>query len=278
MGSKMALDFSVVIPTFRRPRKLLESISSVVNQRGTTVEVFVVDDSPEGSAEEAVKSLGDPRVKYLKNPHPTGGVPSVVRNLGWPLANGTFLHFLADDDIVVEGHYTAVKAAFKKYPAVGLVFGRIEPFGSGPASQLVHERRYFDEAARKAAVSERFGSRWGFTARMLFDMALLVCSASVVRRRCVAPLGGFDPAIRLMEDADFHVRVMREFGAHFLNQTAIRYRIGSPSLMHSPNPTKAQLQEEFEGRRRMQAKYRNERGPLEFYALALFTRSVLKIL
>ena len=81
-----------------------------------------------------------------------------------------------------------------------------------------------------------------------------------------------------MEDADFHVRVMREFGAHFLNRTAIRYRIGSPSLMHAPNATAAQRQEEMEGGRRMQVKYRNQRGLLEYYALKIFARTALKML
>lgn len=272
------VDFSVVIPTFRRPRELVESIKSAVNQQRTTVEVFVIDDSPEGSAADAVAGFRDPRIKYLRNPNPTGGVPSAVRNLGWPLASGNFVHFLDDDDLVADGHYAAVKAAFEAYPAVGLVFGRIEPFGSGPVSQLDDERRYFADAAGKAAKSGRFGARWAYTGRMLFDMALLVCSASVVRRQCVVQLGGFDPEIRLMEDADFHVRAMREFGAHFLNRTAIRYRIGSPSLMHSPNPTQSQRDEELAGRRRMQSKYRKERGLLEFYTLALLTRTVLEVL
>jgi hypothetical protein len=67
---------------------------------------------------------------------------------------------------------------------------------------------------------------------MLSDKALLVCSASVLRRECVEQLNGFDPDIRLMEDADFHVRATRKFGAHFIDHTAIKYRIGSPSLMH----------------------------------------------
>ena len=116
-----------------------------------------------------------------------------------------------------------------------------------------------------------------FTGRMLFDKALLVCSASVTRRECVARLSGFDPSIRLMEDADFHVRAMRECGALFLNRTAIHYRVGSPSLMHSPHPTEAQKQSERLGHRQMQAKYRRERGALEFYALALLTRTVLKV-
>jgi GT2 family glycosyltransferase len=112
---------------------------------------------------------------------------------------------------------------------------------------------------------------------MLFDKALLVCSSSAIRRECVTRLGGFDPSIRLMEDADYHVRAMRECGAFFLDRTAIRYCVGSPSLMHSPNPTEAQKQDVRLGHRQMQLKYRKEYGALEFYALALFTRTVLKI-
>jgi GT2 family glycosyltransferase len=273
-----AVDMSVVIPTFRRPGQLAESISSALGQAGATVEVLVIDDSPEGSAERIVHELGDPRVRYLKNPSPTGGVPSVVRNLGWPLAGGQYVHFLDDDDIVVAGHYAAVKSAFALHPDVGLVFGRIEPFGSGPADQLNRERAYFERAARSARSSERFGARWAFTGRMLFDAAMLVCSASVIRRRCLLPLDGFDPNIRLMEDADYHVRAMRRFGAHYLDRTAIRYCVGYPSLMHAPNPSEAQLRAEREGRRKMQAKYRKAQGSVEFYSLALFARSVLKIM
>jgi GT2 family glycosyltransferase len=271
------IDISVIIPTFRRPGELIEAISSVLRQTDATVEVFVIDDSPERSAEAAVRGVLDSRVVYLRNANPTGGVPSVVRNIGWPMARGTFVHFLDDDDIVAEGHYAAVKAAFAANPSIGLVFGRIEPFGAGPAAQLDHERRYFADAARKAASSGRFGSRFGFTGRMLFDKALLVCSSSVIRRRCLARIGGFDPSIRLMEDADYHVRAMRQCGALFLDRAAIRYRVGSPSLMHSPNPTEAQKQGERLGHRQMHAKYRKEHGALEFYALALFTKTVLRI-
>jgi glycosyltransferase involved in cell wall biosynthesis len=257
----VSIEFSVVIPTFRRPSELIEAISSVLRQHDATIEVFVIDDSPEGSAEEAVRGLTDSRVIYLKNPNPSG----------------TFVHFLDDDDIVTEGHYAAVKAAFAANPTIGLVFGRIEPFADGPGAQLDHEREYFADAARKASLSGRFGSRFAFAGRMLFDKALLVCSSSVIRRECVARLGGFDPTIRLMEDADFHVRAMRECGVLFLGRTAIRYRVGDPSLMHSPNPTEVQKQGERLGHRQMQVKYRKEHGAIEFYSLALFTRTVLKI-
>jgi glycosyltransferase involved in cell wall biosynthesis len=272
----MPVEFSTIIPTFRRLEQLKDTLASVLSQDSVEVEIIVVDDCPEHSAREVVSRLQDPRVIYLANPEPTGGKPSKVRNLGWPLAKGAFIHFLDDDDLVSEGHYAAVRNAFLARSNIGMVFGRVEPFGCGPIPQLQHERGYFTDAARNAARCGRFGRRWAFVGRMLFDNVLLVCSASVLRRECVSSLGGFDPDIRLMEDADFHVRVMRRFGAAFLDRVAVRYRIGAPSLMHSPCPTEAQLEAQRLGHRQMVYKYRQEHGSVEFYGLKLMTRTIWK--
>lgn len=274
----MPVEFSVVIPTHRRPKELLDALNSVRAQTNVTIEIIVVDDSPEGSARAVIESLADPRITYLKNPKPTGGFPSIVRNLALPHLKGSFVHFLDDDDIAPEGHYAAVREAFAKHPRVGLVFGKIEPFGSAPLVQLKQERDYFTDAAQKAAACQSFGKRWAFVGRMLFDKALLVCSASVIRRNCLVKLGGFDPEIRLMEDADYHVRAMREFGTYFMDRVVLQYRISSPSLMHSPNPSAAQLKQQREGHRKMHDKYLKERGVVEFYSLALLTRTLWKFL
>lgn len=271
----MCMDFSVIIPTFRRPNELFASVNSALTQKDVTKEVIVVDDSPEGSACEVVSRLEDPRVMYLKNRNPSEGFPSMVRNLAWEKAKGRFIHFLDDDDIVAEGYYAAAKECFSTLPKIGMVFGQIEPFGSCPPAQLAHEKKYFADAARKSATCQLFGPKWVFTGAMLFYKALMVCSASIFRRECVFHLHGFDPDIRLMEDADFHIRVMRQFGTHFIQRTAIRYRIGSTSLMHSSNPTQSQLMDEREGGKKIHAKYRKERGTLEFYGLAVLTRAIL---
>lgn len=273
----MRPDISVIIPAFRRPRELLDAISSVLRQQDVAVEIIVVDDSPEAAAREAVQEVNESRVTYVKNPNPTGGFPSIVRNLGWPKARGSLIHFLDDDDIVPDGHYAEVKKSFAGHPEAGLLFGRIEPFGIGPQAQLAHEREFFEQAARKARACGKFGPRWAFVGRMLFDQLLFVCSASVLRRECVEQLAGFDPDIRLMEDADFHIRAIRRFGAVYMDRVALHYRIGAPSLMHSPNPSEVQLLEERAGHRRIHSKYRRERGHLEYYALQGFTRTLMKI-
>lgn len=237
-GRAVSIDVSVVIPTFRRPTLLAEAIASVRAQRGANVELIVVDDSPEGSAAGIAGEFAD-SLRYFRNPEPTGGFPSVVRNLGWPLTRGRFVHFLDDDDLVPEGHYAAAIAAFEAHPGVGVVFGRVEPFGDAPETQMRHERAFFRGAARRAAVCRRFGPRLGFAAGMIFNQAMLVCGAALIRRQCIQHLGGFDPKIRLGEDVDFFGRAMREFGACFLDAVTLRYRIGSPSLMHAPGAQRA---------------------------------------
>jgi GT2 family glycosyltransferase len=271
----MTVDVSVVIATCRRNDELLAAIASVQRQKGVTFEITVVDDSPEGGARAPVEHLGDPRITYLRNGQPTGGIPSIVRNLAWPRATGALLHFLDDDDLVPEGHYGRVKALFERRPEIGLVFGHIEPFGSCSPEQLRAEEAYFADAAHRARICGRIGTRRVFAGQMLFGNPLLVCSAGIVRRGAVAQVGGFDPQIRLMEDADFYARIMRESGAAFLDEIALHYRISFASLMHQPDPPPGQIEEQRSGRRRMQAKYLREHGAAEFYALAAFSRLVV---
>lgn len=276
----MPIDISVVIPTFRRPALLAEALASVLNQTGVTIEVVVVDDCPDGSARETVEAVKDPRVTYIRNPNPTGGKPSVVRNLGWPRTGGMYIHFLDDDDIVPEGHYSAVKAAFERHPDVGFVFGRIKPFGVCPPEQLEHEASFFAAGARNAArcgAFGRYGRKFAFAARILFGPAMLVCSAAVVRRDCVARIGGFDTEMRLIEDTDLFLRMARTFGAYFMDRTTLHYRIGSPSLMHSPNPPPEQRAAELEGDRHLRAKYRRDHSMLEFFVLRVAARLFLRI-
>src|SRR5258708_984686 len=107
----MVADVSVIIPTFRRPALLAEAIRSALDQEGVAVEVLVFDDSPEGSAREAVLAIGDARVEYRKREASAGGNPSLVRQEGWPQSKGRYVAFLDDDDRVAPGGYRALADA-----------------------------------------------------------------------------------------------------------------------------------------------------------------------
>jgi glycosyltransferase involved in cell wall biosynthesis len=261
-------DISVVIPTFRRQNELTEAVGAVLAQEGVTFEVIVVDDCPDRSAAATVGAIADSRVRYVANPDPSAGRPASVRNFGCHLATGDLVHFLDDDDLVPAGHYAAAKAAFAAHPNVGVVFGRIEPFGASEQA-LAAERTYFAAAAERARRCRRYGPKWAFAASMAFGPTLLVCSAGMLRRKHVASLGGFDSSLPLVEDVDFYARAIRAFGAHFMDRTALRYRIG-PSLMRQPGRD-GMIQESYQI---MHAAYRRRWGSADFYLLKAFARLV----
>jgi glycosyltransferase involved in cell wall biosynthesis len=260
----MAPDISVVIPTYRRPGPLADAIASVLDQRGATTEILVVDDCPDGSAEEVVRRFSGYCVGYSRSPAPSGGRPARVRNFGFVQTVAPIVHFLDDDDLVPEGHYAEARAVFARRPDVGVVFGRVEPFGEIDVST---ERHFFDAAYRRARKYGGMGRKLGLSAAMFFQQTLLICSAGMVRRSCVEAIGGFDPEPSLAEDVDFFARAIRHSGAAVLDRTSIHYRIG-PSLMRLPD-RQPLIESSY---RAIHARYRREHGAVDFYALKTFAK------
>jgi len=268
----MSIELSVIIPTFQRAQSLLESIKSVLQESAVPLEVIVVDDCPRGSAESIVRGLGDDRVTYVRNLHPSGERPGLVRNLGWPLAKGKYVHFLDDDDLVPIGHYSVVRDAFSRHPNVGVIFGRIETFGEN-AEEVKLEQAYFNDAARRAARSQLFGARRVLAAQMFFMPVILVCGAAVIRRECISALAGFNESMRLLEDSEFFARAIRRFGARFIDSIALHYRIGN-TLSNRPGIEQL-MREYYVG---IHSDYRREWGTLDYYAMKIAARTLLRAL
>jgi GT2 family glycosyltransferase len=267
-------DVSVVIPTFRRCELLLAAIQSVLRQPDVSVEIIVVDDSPEGSARDAVASVRDPRVRYFQSETPSGGKPALVRNFGASKTTGPYVHFLDDDDLVADGYYRDAIAVFKSHPDCGVVFGRIQPFSEPESTSLDPERAFFSRAARRTRFWSSLGSRWAMTASLLFMPTLLVNSACLIRREHIESLGGYDAQLLLNEDVDFFCRAIRAFGCRFLDRVVIHYRILPNSLMHGRTGNEKLL----ESYQRMYARYRATHGAAELLALKLFARTVMRVL
>lgn len=93
---------TVITPTYKRHQYLKNAIDSVLAQTYTDFEQIVVDDNPADSEErrltEAVmKTITDPRVKYVQNEKNLGGAGS--RNVAIEMAKGEYIAFLDDDDM-----------------------------------------------------------------------------------------------------------------------------------------------------------------------------------
>jgi glycosyltransferase involved in cell wall biosynthesis len=95
-------DVSVLIATYRRTDLLRETLRSVRDQTLKDIEIIVVDDGDEATADAAAKLVQESgAIRYVKRSEYTdkaGGSPS--RNLATRLSSGRYLLFLDDDDLL----------------------------------------------------------------------------------------------------------------------------------------------------------------------------------
>jgi glycosyltransferase involved in cell wall biosynthesis len=89
--------FSIVIPTFGRPRGLARLLNSLAPQIAGRMgrEVIVVNDGSDESAYDAIINRHRGWVTYIRSDRNRG--PSAARNLGARSASGDFLVFIDDD-------------------------------------------------------------------------------------------------------------------------------------------------------------------------------------
>ncbi|CAE06968.1 glycosyltransferase family 2 protein [Parasynechococcus marenigrum] len=89
---------TVIITTYKRPDLLRRSISSVLNQTYSNLQIVVVNDDPESSYSNTDFSVwDDSRLQFIN--HSVNKGVSFARNTGLNHSIGDFICFLDDDDI-----------------------------------------------------------------------------------------------------------------------------------------------------------------------------------
>ncbi len=257
---------SVIIPTFRRNEHLGKAIGSIRGEGISSYEIIVIDDSPEQAARSTIEDMADPRVTYVANPDPTGGVPARVRNLGIGMALGRYLYFLDDDDQVVAGGLSAMVAALDAHPASGVAFGTVRCVGPDEAARESY-RQWFDWAATQARRYRR-SSRLT-VGIVMFRGTVIINSCCMIRADRARQLGGYDPTIPVYEDVEFFARGIRAFGHVFVDVPVLSYNTGEPSIIHDLHGEFGPVSDSYEF---MHAKYRRTNGVLDYRLLQVVSK------
>lgn len=88
---------SVIMPAYNAERTIKEALTSVIAQSLKPLEIIVCDDSSSDNTAQAAASLGNSRIRILKNPHNLGPGPS--RDRAIQTAHSSHIALIdADDD------------------------------------------------------------------------------------------------------------------------------------------------------------------------------------
>jgi glycosyltransferase involved in cell wall biosynthesis len=164
---------SVVIPTLDRPKLLLRAIDSVLRQTHHEIEVIVVVDRPDPDTVSAVRSVNDPRLQLILNPHPS--TAAGARNAGADYARGEWIAFLDDDDEWLPNKLERqIAFASGRAPALVSCLSRVvTPTGtyvwpkaiydnSGPIDEYLFDRRSLFRGSGMIQTSSFLLPRWLF--------------------------------------------------------------------------------------------------------------------
>ncbi|GAB3012384.1 hypothetical protein GCM10027051_14160 [Niabella terrae] len=112
---------SFCISTYKRQKFLKDQLTSLLTQTNTDFEVVISDNDPEGSAQEIVRLLNDPRLKYFKNEGNLGMVKSFNKSI--ERATTPFIVMVTDDDPVQPEMLAFFKIIIEDLPGFGIYCG-----------------------------------------------------------------------------------------------------------------------------------------------------------
>ncbi|MFZ5802862.1 MAG: glycosyltransferase family 2 protein [Candidatus Omnitrophota bacterium] len=136
---------TIGIPAYQRPEYTRLAVESCLNQNYSNYNILLQDDSPDGELAELLRGFSSPRFAYAHNPQRLG----LARNANVILekARGTWMLFLANDDLLEPGYLAALNDIISKYPEAALIRTRYRLISTRGQSLRLDRKNPFREDA-----------------------------------------------------------------------------------------------------------------------------------
>ncbi|HWL00858.1 MAG TPA: glycosyltransferase [Microbacteriaceae bacterium] len=202
---------SVVVPAHRVDAWLDRAVGSVLASTDIDLELIVVFD---GIAEAAPLWSTDPRVRLVFRP--VSGGPSVAMQDGVDVASGTYIARLDSDDLTDPERLAVQVAHLDAHPDTVAVAALV---------------RIIDEDDR---VTGSLTAPVGDDVRRRLLLYNFIAHSTVMFRRDAAlRIGGYDRALRVMEDYEFLLRLATLGPIAQLDRRLVGYRLHTGQTSHS---------------------------------------------
>jgi glycosyltransferase involved in cell wall biosynthesis len=211
---------SIVTPSFNQHGFLVRTAESVLSQRGKgeadfDVEWIVVDGGSTDGTVEFLRSLSDPRVRWVSE---SDRGQSHAINKGMSLTHGAHVvAWLNSDDLYAPGALAAVSEAFRDNPQAQWLVGHYA---------IIDES---DRAIRSAVVryKDRALNRYHF--RKLLRENFISQPAVFWRRAFGEQVGPLDESLHWTMDYDLWLRMAQRSAPLILDQVLARFRLHGTS-------------------------------------------------
>lgn len=212
---------SIIIPTYKRTFTLKRAIDSCLNQSMKNIEIIVVDDNDPNNeyrrkTEEVMKNYYmNPKIIYVK--HECNKKGSAARNTGIDIANGEYITFLDDDDVLDENKITNQVECLKK---MGNKYGIV-----------ICGVRICDENTKKTMryiiPKETINPQFDI---LRLRLGMGTGSNPLFTKDAIKNTGYFDTSFLRQQDTEYVIRVLRNYKLAIIPEIMItKYENGHPN-------------------------------------------------
>ena len=209
---------SVIIPTFKRIKKLHQAIESVLNQTYSSFEILVINDDKSDDIHvlKVIDSFKDNRIKFFKNSRIKGA--NGARNTGILHAKGEYIAFLDDDD---EWLINKLEDQLKCLKT------KKDTFGGVYSGYLIEKNKKWEEYN---------GNVEGRIMNEVILDEVKVCAGSnlLIKTETIKRVGLWDEDLLRQQDLEFLIRFLNDYELAYDKNTVVKI-YGH----NTPNPKKA---------------------------------------
>jgi len=182
---------SVIIPTYNRAAFIARAIDSVLAQTHKADEIIVVDDGSTDTTQEILAGYHDSIQIITQTNH---GVSS-ARNSGIKAAKGRWICLLDSDDVWHPAKLERQKAYHDKHPSCKISHTQEQWIRNG---KKIRQKAYHDKP-----------QGWCFDENLCF--CKIAPSTIMIEKEVFAKVGLFDERLKVCEDYDLWLRILRHF-------------------------------------------------------------------
>ncbi len=214
---------SVVCPVYNGAKYIEATLQSIKSQTLQPLEIVIVDDGSKDDSVEKIESFDSAVPLRLIRQANSG--QSSARNTGVRASSGELIAFIDQDDLWYPEHLEMLEAAFQATPNLGWAYSDMDHIDEN--SNYICHGIYQDWGIKRPLHS---------LGQMLASDIFILPSASIISKKALLAVGGFDEKLSGYEDDDLYVRIFQKgFRSSYVPAQLSAWRIHSESSSYSDN-------------------------------------------
>lgn len=210
---------SIILPTYNRAHIIARAIKSILTQTFADFELIIVDDGSADNTEEIIKSLNDPRIRYIKHEKNLGLAAS--RNTGIRAARGEFIANQDSDDIWLPTKLEKELSILQDSPDdIGIAYSRL--------------KKEFSKNKIELIPSDKQKLKEGDLHKALLAKNFITMQSALVRRKCFNE-EMFDESLPALQDWDLWIRISKKWKFKYIPEVLCKAYVSEDSITKKRN-------------------------------------------